>query len=177
MQYLFQQIGQALQDMHPDSEETAQFIEEHDVEEDEGFADITDDPTVLDPEVLQAPASHTPGPPTVTSGLASLAFCISSLALTTSPVAPGTSTVGYTTAPSRSTLAPDTSTPVPGTSGMASSSATLPSSSSSQDDSESEAEVSISVIILEYVSIWIRAILFTIIEYTCAHVSLNPLLQ
>ena len=172
MQYLFRQTGQALQDMHPDSEETAQLIEEHDVEdnveEEEGFADLTDDPTVLDPEVLQAPASHTPGPPTVTSGLASLAFCISSLALTTSPVAPGTSTL---------TLAPGTSTPVPGTSGMASSSATLPSSSSSQDDSESEAEVSISVIILEYVSIWIRAILFTIIEYTCAHVLLNPLLQ
>ena len=57
MQYLFQQIGQALQDMHSDSEETAQLIEEHDVEEDEGFADITDDPTVLDPDVVQAPAS------------------------------------------------------------------------------------------------------------------------
>ena len=88
MQYLFQQIGQALQDMHPDSEETAQFIEEHDVEEDEGFADITDDPTVLDPEVVQAPASQTPGPSTSTVHLV-LASSVSNLAITTSPVAPG----------------------------------------------------------------------------------------
>jgi len=47
-------FGQALQDMHPDSEETAQLIEEHDVEdnvaEDKGFSDITDDPTVADLE-------------------------------------------------------------------------------------------------------------------------------
>ncbi|KAJ4923341.1 hypothetical protein JOQ06_026017 [Pogonophryne albipinna] len=42
MQYLLQQTGQALQDMHPDSEETAQLIEEHEdvMEEDEGFSDI-----------------------------------------------------------------------------------------------------------------------------------------
>ncbi|XP_044040166.1 uncharacterized protein LOC122870220 [Siniperca chuatsi] len=56
VQYLFRQTGQALQDMHPDSEETAQLIEEHDVEdggrggeEDEGFSDITDDPHIAGP--------------------------------------------------------------------------------------------------------------------------------
>ncbi|KAJ4918729.1 hypothetical protein JOQ06_022211, partial [Pogonophryne albipinna] len=54
MQYLLQQTGQALQDMHPDSEEIAQLIEEHEdvMEEDEGFSDIRDDPTVLDLGVL-----------------------------------------------------------------------------------------------------------------------------
>ncbi|KAK5879739.1 hypothetical protein CesoFtcFv8_022832 [Champsocephalus esox] len=37
-----QQTGQALQDMRPDSEETAPLIEEHEdvMEEDEGFSDI-----------------------------------------------------------------------------------------------------------------------------------------
>jgi len=62
MQYLLQQTGQALQDMHPDSEEIAQLIEEHEdvMEEDEGFSDIRDDPTVLDLWVLQASASQTP---------------------------------------------------------------------------------------------------------------------
>ena len=92
MQYLFQQIGQALQNMHSDSEETAQLIEEHDlednVEKDEGFADVTDDPTVLNLEVLQAPASQTPGPSTSTVHLV-LASSVSNLAITTSPVAPG----------------------------------------------------------------------------------------
>ncbi|CAL8307416.1 unnamed protein product [Merluccius merluccius] len=57
VQYLFRQTGQALQEMHPDSEETAALIEEHnvedDVEEDEGFADILCDPTVLDLEIRQ----------------------------------------------------------------------------------------------------------------------------
>ena len=64
MQYLYRQTGQALQDMHPDSEGTAQMLEEHyvedNVEEDEGFADATD-PTVLNLEV-QAPASLPPSP-------------------------------------------------------------------------------------------------------------------
>ncbi|XP_023278737.1 uncharacterized protein LOC111667307 [Seriola lalandi dorsalis] len=63
VQYLFRQTGQALQDMHPDSEETAQLIEQHDVEdkieEDEGFSDISDDPTVL--EVPHAQSSLTQG--------------------------------------------------------------------------------------------------------------------
>ncbi|KAM9758030.1 uncharacterized protein ACNS7B_005148 [Menidia menidia] len=50
MQYLYRQTGQALQDMNPDTEETAQLVEEHDVAadegEDEGFSDIIHDPTV-----------------------------------------------------------------------------------------------------------------------------------
>ncbi len=40
MQYLFQQTGQALQDMNPDAEETAELIEDLNVEEreeDEGL--------------------------------------------------------------------------------------------------------------------------------------------
>ena len=93
MQYLFRQTGQALQDMHPDSEETAQLIEEHnvegDVEEDEGFSDITDDPTVLHSEVAQAPASPSPGPSSIKSGLgSSVASSVSTLATTTSTMAP-----------------------------------------------------------------------------------------
>ncbi|XP_031423253.1 uncharacterized protein LOC116220492 isoform X2 [Clupea harengus] len=165
IQYLFRQTGQALQDMHPDSEEAAQFIEEHDVEdsleEDECFSDVTDDPTVLDPEVLQAPASQVLGPSTVTSGLTSLS---STLAIPTSTVAPGTSSMGLGTfpiapsrstlvpgpsavtastsemAPGTSTLTPGTFTPVPGTSAMASSVATPPYSSSSDAGVDSAAE-------------------------------------
>ena len=83
VQYLFRQTGQALQDMHPDSEQTAELIEEHDVEdhleEDEGFSDITEDPTLLDLEVLQAPVS--PGPSTAPSR--------STLVPGTSSMAPG----------------------------------------------------------------------------------------
>ncbi|XP_029687974.1 uncharacterized protein [Takifugu rubripes] len=75
MQHLFRQTGQALQDMHPDSVETAQQIEEHDVvdsvEEDEGFSDLPEDPTVvLEPSlaptatvttsVVSSPAPWTP---------------------------------------------------------------------------------------------------------------------
>lgn len=99
------------------SEETAQLIEEHVedvVKEDEGFSDITDDPTVLDMEVLQAPASPTF---TITFGLGSLAHStsspISTLAITTSTTAPGTSSLGFDTysmAPSTSTLSSRTST-------------------------------------------------------------------
>ncbi|XP_034460728.1 uncharacterized protein LOC117773137 [Hippoglossus hippoglossus] len=114
MQYLFRQTGQALQDMHPDSEEAAKLIEQHDVEDnmedDEGFADITEDPTVLNLEVLQASASQTPDPSAISSALLSLA--------------PGTST-----------LAPGTSTLAPGTSTLASS-----SSSEDQDDIHAEDE-------------------------------------
>ncbi|KAK1802657.1 hypothetical protein P4O66_004171 [Electrophorus voltai] len=55
VQYLFQQTGQALQDMNPDSEETAKLIEEFDLEEEraeeEGFCDVQD-PTVMNMEVL-----------------------------------------------------------------------------------------------------------------------------
>ncbi|XP_035985262.1 uncharacterized protein LOC118558811 [Fundulus heteroclitus] len=60
LQYLFQQTGQALQDMNPDSEETARLIEEHDAgvdEEDEGFSDFTDDPTLIDLEVSPSASS------------------------------------------------------------------------------------------------------------------------
>ena len=91
MQYLLQQTGQALQDMHPDSEEIAQLIEEHEdiMEEDEGFSDIRDDLTVLDLGVLQAPASQTPS---------------------------GTSI----RAPSTTTGAPSRATPTPSTSAQAS---------------------------------------------------------
>jgi len=89
--------------MHPESEETAQLIEEHDVEEDEGFSDITDEPTVAGLEVPQAPASPTPGPSTITYGLSSLFRNTSSLASnvsttrTTSTMAPGTSSLGFAT--------------------------------------------------------------------------------
>lgn len=120
VQYLFRQTGQALQDMHPDSEKTAQLIEEHDVEddveEDEGFSDITDDPTVLDPEVPQAPASPSPGPSTITSGLGSVAHTsslvssVSTLAITTSTMAPSTSTLASGT----SAMPGSTSTTAPG---------------------------------------------------------------
>ncbi|XP_035988143.1 uncharacterized protein LOC110367754 isoform X2 [Fundulus heteroclitus] len=54
LQYLFQQTGQPLLDMNPDSEETARLVEEHDVgvsEEDEGFSELTADPTVMDLKV------------------------------------------------------------------------------------------------------------------------------
>ncbi|XP_044026052.1 uncharacterized protein LOC122863539 [Siniperca chuatsi] len=106
VQYLFRQTGQALQDMHPDSEETAQLIEEHDeeddMEEDEGFSNITDDPTLLDLEVLQVPASPIPGPSTITSGLGSLAHTTSSLAPSRSTLVPGTSAMTAST----STMAP-----------------------------------------------------------------------
>lgn len=57
LQYLFRQTGRALQDMHPDSEETAQLVEEHEVEEeevDEGFSDLAADPTLHPLEVEDA---------------------------------------------------------------------------------------------------------------------------
>ena len=62
MQYLFQQTGQALQDMNPDSEETAELIEELNVEErdeDEGFCDVSEDHTIADPEDVLSPPSST----------------------------------------------------------------------------------------------------------------------
>ncbi|KAJ8335569.1 hypothetical protein SKAU_G00389110 [Synaphobranchus kaupii] len=66
VQYLLRQTGQALQNMHPDSEEMAVLIEELDVEEDregdEGFCDLTEVPTVLDVKVLQSPRSSPQAP-------------------------------------------------------------------------------------------------------------------
>ncbi|XP_042604986.1 uncharacterized protein LOC122141508 isoform X2 [Cyprinus carpio] len=50
--------GQALQDMNPDSEETAELTEDLNVEEqdeDEGFCDISEDHTITDPEVVLSP--------------------------------------------------------------------------------------------------------------------------
>ncbi|XP_047210623.1 gastrula zinc finger protein XlCGF57.1-like [Girardinichthys multiradiatus] len=57
---MFHQTGQALQDMNPDSEETARLVEEHDAlvdEEDEGFSELSADPTVLDMEVSSSTSS------------------------------------------------------------------------------------------------------------------------
>ncbi|XP_031172172.2 uncharacterized protein LOC116061928 isoform X2 [Sander lucioperca] len=113
IQYLFRQTGQALQDMHPDSEETAQLVEEHNMEdnleEDEGFSDVTDDPTVLLLEV-QASASSS----SATSTLAPSSSATSTLAPSssaTSTLAPSSSATS-TLAPSSSatsTLAPSSS--------------------------------------------------------------------
>ncbi|XP_071358620.1 uncharacterized protein [Trachinotus anak] len=133
--------------MHPDSEETARLIEEHKVEdnleEDEGFSDVTDDPTVL--EVLQAPASSTPDPTTSTfvlaSSISTLAPGPSTLTPGTSTQAPGTSTLApgpSTLVPGPSTLTPGTSTLTLGTSILAPS--TVPSSLSSEAGGSSPAE-------------------------------------
>ncbi|MEQ2204980.1 hypothetical protein XENOCAPTIV_022296 [Xenoophorus captivus] len=57
---MFRQTGQALQDMNPDSEETARLVEEHDAlvdEEDEGFSELSADPTVLDMVVSSGTSS------------------------------------------------------------------------------------------------------------------------
>ncbi|XP_069383419.1 uncharacterized protein [Paralichthys olivaceus] len=120
VQYLFRQTGQALQDMHPDSEETAKLVEQHEVEdsveEDEGFSDLTGDPTVLDLEVPQAPASRTPHPSTTTSAVGSL---VSSLASSVSSLAP-----------SRSILVPATSTVTSAASAVTSAASTVTSAAS-----------------------------------------------
>ncbi|XP_072293385.1 uncharacterized protein [Eucyclogobius newberryi] len=61
--YLYIQTGQALQDMHPDSEQTAQLVDELDVqeeEEDEGFLDLPVDPTVHQMEDQDLPGSPAP---------------------------------------------------------------------------------------------------------------------
>ncbi|XP_069383431.1 uncharacterized protein [Paralichthys olivaceus] len=120
VQYLFRQTGQALQDMHPDSEETAKLVEQHEVEdsveEDEGFSDLTGDPTVLDLEVPQAPSSLTPHPSTTTSAVGSL---VSSLASSVSSLAP-----------SRSILVPATTTMTSATSTMTSATSTMTSATS-----------------------------------------------
>lgn len=62
MQYLFLQTGQALQEMNPDSEQTAELIEDLNVEEreeDEGFCDINNDHTIRDLEVVLSPRLST----------------------------------------------------------------------------------------------------------------------
>nr|XP_017211153.2 uncharacterized protein LOC101883862 [Danio rerio] len=78
VQYLFQQTGQALQNMNPDCQQTAELIEDLNVderEEDEGFCDISEDHTIVDPEAALSPSSSTlrSGSSTaVTSSVASL---------------------------------------------------------------------------------------------------------
>lgn len=155
VQYLFRQTGQALQDMHPDSGDTSQLIEEHDMEDDmevqEGFPDITDDPTVLDLEVHQAPASPTPGP----SGVGSLTHSTSSLSPSLPSLAIATSIMGsstFTLPLHTPTLAPDTPNVAP---------SALSSSSSFEAGvnikTEEEGMVSINVFILEdlYLKIYV----------------------
>lgn len=141
--------------MHPDSEETSQLIEEHDMEDDmdvqEGFSDITDDPTVLDLEVHQAPAAPTPGP----SGAGSLIHSTSSLPPSLPPLAITASIMGSSTftLPLRTpTLAPDTPNVAP---------SALSSSSSFEAGvnikTEEEDMVSINMFILEdlYLKIYV----------------------
>ncbi len=52
MHYLFQHTGQALPGMNPDAVETAELIEDLNVEErdeDEGICDISEEHTIADP--------------------------------------------------------------------------------------------------------------------------------
>ncbi|XP_073667611.1 uncharacterized protein [Paramisgurnus dabryanus] len=92
VQYLFQQTGRALQDMNPDSEQTAELIEELDVEEreeDEGFFDINEDHTIRDPEaVLSPPSTMTTSPSTLVASSATsiqASICTSPVLLTRDP--------------------------------------------------------------------------------------------
>ncbi|XP_034529153.1 uncharacterized protein LOC117804844 [Notolabrus celidotus] len=134
LQYLFRQTGQALQDMHPDSEETAQMVEEHNVEdneeEDEGFAEAAEDPTVLDQEALHAPATLTPGLSSSVSTAqltsSTTAPCSSSSQASSTSFIPAPST-SFGTAPSPLAIAPS-----PGPSAVASASSSLVSTSSSE---------------------------------------------
>ncbi|XP_057199129.1 uncharacterized protein LOC130559857 [Triplophysa rosa] len=60
VQYLFLQTGQALQEMNPDSEQTAELLDDLNVEEreeDEGFCDINEDHTLRDLDVVLSPLS------------------------------------------------------------------------------------------------------------------------
>ncbi|XP_057214898.1 uncharacterized protein LOC130569327 [Triplophysa rosa] len=60
VQYLFLQTGQALQEMNPDSEQTAELLDDLNVEEreeDEGFCDINEDHTIRDLDVVLSPLS------------------------------------------------------------------------------------------------------------------------
>ncbi|KAL2077905.1 hypothetical protein ACEWY4_025590 [Coilia grayii] len=154
VQYLFQQTGQGLQDMNPDSETTSQLVEDHDelevahVEEDEGFFDLSTDPTVLDMEVQQAPSSpdhdtfmQTFGFTTLLPGTASTPLPSTLDPGTTSTLDPGTtSTLDPGTT---STLDPGTSSTLdPGTSSTRDAGTfTQPSSSSSSDTEPEETEL------------------------------------
>ncbi|XP_076833440.1 uncharacterized protein LOC143478370 [Brachyhypopomus gauderio] len=124
VQYLFQQTGQALQDMNPDSEETSKLIEDLDMEEereeDEGFCDIMEDPTVQNP-VFPVFQSTKPGEPSIQ----------------TSVPLPLTSRTQLL--PSASAPAPSASAPVPSSSAPAPSSSFQPSGSSSEAEEMADA--------------------------------------
>ncbi|KAJ8353652.1 hypothetical protein SKAU_G00212190 [Synaphobranchus kaupii] len=139
VQYLLRQTGQALQNMQPDSEEMAVLLEELDVEEDmerdEGFCDLTEDPTVLDVEVLHPPRSspqasgssiQAPGSSALATGSSALAPGSSALAPGSSALAPGSSAL----APGSSALAPGSSPLAPGSSALAPGSSALAPGSS-----------------------------------------------
>ncbi|XP_073689484.1 uncharacterized protein [Garra rufa] len=116
VQYLFQQTGQALQDMNPDSEQNAELIEDLSVEErdeDEGFCDISEDQTITDLEADLSPPSSTlalsgtsvlgspsPSPvPDPTQGLSQ------------SPTSPGPSGTAVSPVPSETSVSPLPSEP------------------------------------------------------------------
>nr|XP_021326567.1 uncharacterized protein LOC101885087 [Danio rerio] len=84
VQYLFQQTGQVLQNINPDCEQTAELIEDLNVderEEDEGFCDISEDHTIVDPE-----AALSPSPSTLRSGSSTAVTCsVASLPVSTCP--------------------------------------------------------------------------------------------
>ncbi|KAG9283218.1 hypothetical protein AMEX_G1968 [Astyanax mexicanus] len=164
VQYLFRQTGQALQDMNPDSEETAQLIEEHDVvderEGDEGFCDVMEDPTVPDLEVTLPPAptlsskEHCPittasSPSTVPPSTFTMAPCTSTLGSSTSTPGLSTSALASSTstmAPSTTARDPGTFTPAPSSSTPSSGTSLLVSSSMAVAASQSEAEEMVSTV-------------------------------
>lgn len=115
VQYLFQQTGQALQDMNPDSEQTAELIEDLSVEEreeDEGFCDISEDHTITDPEAVLSPPSSTLtlGSSTLVTSSATSALGSTSPSLvpdpkhTPSPSSPGPSGTAVTPVPSETSV-------------------------------------------------------------------------
>ncbi|CAM4567614.1 unnamed protein product [Leuciscus chuanchicus] len=110
VQYLFQQTGQALQDMNPDSEQTAELIEDLSVEEreeDEGFCDISEDHTITDPEAVLSPPSSTLVTSSATSVLGSTSPSLvpdPTQGLTLSPSSPGPSGTAVTPVPSETSV-------------------------------------------------------------------------
>ncbi|CAM4618650.1 unnamed protein product [Leuciscus chuanchicus] len=103
--------------MNPDSEQTAELIEDLSVEEreeDEGFCDISEDHTITDPEAVLSPPSSTltPGSSTlVTSSATSVLVSTSpslvpdpKQGLTPSPSSPGPSGTAVTPVPSETSV-------------------------------------------------------------------------
>lgn len=124
VQYLFQQTGQALQDMNPDSEQNAELIEDLSVEErdeDEGFCDISEDYTITDLEADLSPPSSTlalSSSTLVTSSATSLLGSPSPLpdpdpthGLSQSPTSPGPSGTAVSPVPSETSVSPLPSEP------------------------------------------------------------------